>query len=382
MASAERPFEFFVRTPLLDELLARWHGHSRRPIFLVGNPGSGKTALAEALVAEVRRDSGDGTYAELMPLRFGIAHATEAISQLTLSDRRGLLVLDGLDEFPPQQEQFLENFVAQTLALAQRSQSLIVVTTRPAVLGPAWTTSGGHDYEVITMPSMTRAELDDLMIRRGLTVSPEERQLIAAASDGSPLLAALLAELTKRESVDAVLERLTARSMAAVAPADESASDLADLQDFPWGADIEVRLRSVDDGLIAYLAEHPERLYDLRPRQFEELLAELYAREGFHVEMTKETRDGGIDLYLVRYESFGRVLTVVDAKRYRQDRPVSVGVVRHLYGVVEAERASAGVVATTSFFSREAKRFQESVPFRLSLQDYFDLQTMLRRAGP
>ncbi len=136
----------------------------------------------------------------------------------------------------------------------------------------------------------------------------------------------------------------------------------------------------IGDELIGLLSAHPELLYTLHPRRLEEILAELYARQGFDVELTQQTHDEGVDLYLVRHTSFGRLLTLVDAKRHRADRPVGVGVVRQLYGVVEAKNASAGVVATTSFFSRDARRFQERVPFRLGLQDYRDLQMMLHQA--
>lgn len=379
------PPRFFVRTPVFDRLLDRWHNGSRGPIFLLGNPGSGKTSVAQALVAEVRRESGDESRADLLPFSLGIANATEAVAKLTVSSRRQLLVLDGLDEFVPYQDRVLDNFISSTQAIAGASPSMLIITTRPAVMDAVWMERAGRaaqDFEVITLPPMAQSELDDLILRVAVDLSPGDRGRLGEAAEGSPLLAALLAHLAQQESVDSVLERLVSRYMLAVNPNHGASPEDVALQDLPGGRDIEVRLRAIDDDLIAYLADHPERLYDLRPRQFEELLAELYAREGFQVEMTKETRDGGIDLYLVRYESFGRVLTVVDAKRYRQDRAVSVGIVRGLYGVVEAERASAGVVATTSFFTREAKRFQESVPFRLSLQDYFDLQTMLRRAVP
>jgi len=144
---------------------------------------------------------------------------------------------------------------------------------------------------------------------------------------------------------------------------------------------LDLRVKAVSEALITLLGTRPELMYDLRPRQFEELLAELYEREGFVVELTQETRDGGVDLYLVRHTAFGRLLTLVDAKRYRADRSVGVGAVRQLYGVVEAHRASTGVVATTSFFSRAAESFQEQVPFRLGLQDFRDLHAMLRDAA-
>lgn len=122
-------------------------------------------------------------------------------------------------------------------------------------------------------------------------------------------------------------------------------------------------------------------MYELQPRQLEELMAELYARQGLEVELTPQTRDGGVDLYLLQRTPFGRHLTLVDTKRYRRDRPVGVGIVRQLFGVVEATRASAGLVATTSFFSGDARRLQEEIPFRLGLQDYLDLKRMLKAAG-
>jgi len=144
---------------------------------------------------------------------------------------------------------------------------------------------------------------------------------------------------------------------------------------------LDLRVQAVDQALIEELAVRPELLYGLRPRQFEEMMAELYEREGFEVTLTQQTRDGGVDLYLVRHTSFGKLLTLVDTKRFRADRPVGVGIVRQLYGVVEAERASAGVIATTSYFTKDAHALREKMPFRLGLQDYRDLQVMLRRAS-
>jgi restriction system protein len=122
-------------------------------------------------------------------------------------------------------------------------------------------------------------------------------------------------------------------------------------------------------------------MFELRPRQLEELMAELYARQGFEVELTPETRDGGVDLYLVQHTAFGRLLTVVDCKRKRADRPVKVEVVRQMLGTIEETGASAGVLATTSRFTSGAVKLGKKYPFRLGLQDYFDLHSMLRRAA-
>lgn len=155
------------------------------------------------------------------------------------------------------------------------------------------------------------------------------------------------------------------------------------LASVPHGREVEVRVEAVWDDLIRRLAKRPDLMQALGPRKFEELMAELYTRQGFEVELTPQTRDGGVDLYVVRYEPFGRMVTLVDAKRVRQDRKVGVGVVRQLYGVVEAQRAAAGVIATTSFFTPDAQRFSKDLGFRMFLQDYLDLQKMIRDiAGP
>jgi hypothetical protein len=45
-----------------------------------------------------------------------------------------------------------------------------------------------------------------------------------------------------------------------------------------------------------------------------------------------------------------------------------------------SERATAGILATTSRFTRDAQEFQAQVPFNISLQDYFGIQEWLRSA--
>ena len=142
-------------------------------------------------------------------------------------------------------------------------------------------------------------------------------------------------------------------------------------------AELEVRFRAVSDAFIRRVASRPEILLQLSPRAFEELMAELYERQGFSVELTPPSRDGGVDLYVVEHRSFGSLLTVVDCKRYAPNRPVGVGLVRQMLGTVEAKRASAGVIATTSMFTAGAKSFTEDFQFRLGLQDYAAIADVL-----
>lgn len=140
---------------------------------------------------------------------------------------------------------------------------------------------------------------------------------------------------------------------------------------------VEVSVREVDNALIAELAARPELMHQLSPRKFEEFVAELYSRSGFEVELTRPSKDGGVDIYAVQRAPFGSFLTVVDCKRHRADRPVQVGLVRGLYGTVMETGASAGAIATTSYFTKGAKAFQNERKHRIGLQDFVSLRQML-----
>lgn len=143
---------------------------------------------------------------------------------------------------------------------------------------------------------------------------------------------------------------------------------------------VELSVKNTSDALIAHFARNPEAMYEMDPRTFEELVAELYEREGFEVELTRASRDGGVDIYAVQRATFGSFLTVVDCKRYAADRPIEVGLVQGLYGTVNDLHASMGVIATTSYFTGGAKRLQERRKHRLGLQDFAAVREMLKRA--
>jgi hypothetical protein len=127
------------------------------------------------------------------------------------------------------------------------------------------------------------------------------------------------------------------------------------------------------------LARHPHEIYSLPPRKFEELIAELLSRDGFDVQLTPPTRDGGRDILAAQRTAVGDHLTLVECKRYAQHRAVDVALVRALLGTVEHERATAGLLVTTSSFTGPARAFAEPVRYRLTLKDYADLTNWLGR---
>jgi len=93
----------------------------------------------------------------------------------------------------------------------------------------------------------------------------------------------------------------------------------------------------VDSGVMRYLAENPSALHLLEPRQFEEVIAEIWRARGYDVELTPRTRDGGKDIYAVSSPLYGSLLYIIECKRNHPSRPVGVEIVRSLYGVAESE---------------------------------------------
>lgn len=152
---------------------------------------------------------------------------------------------------------------------------------------------------------------------------------------------------------------------------------LIDTSDVLAQRDLVSRFASVNDDLLAYLALHPELLRELDPRRFEELVAELFRRQGFTVELTPKARDGGRDLFALHSNAFGRSLYLVECKRYAASRKVGVEVVRGLYGVLQADRATKGVIVTTSSYTKDAIAFATPLEYQLSLRDFEALKEWL-----
>ena len=128
---------------------------------------------------------------------------------------------------------------------------------------------------------------------------------------------------------------------------------------------------------MQWFADHPEKLAEMHWRDFEHLVAELFARDGFHVTLTSQSGDRGVDLYAARQTGLGTLLYVVECKRFASGRAVGPGLVRELRGVIDRETATGGVLVTTSFFSRGAREEQRSIASRLSLRDQKDISHWL-----
>jgi len=135
--------------------------------------------------------------------------------------------------------------------------------------------------------------------------------------------------------------------------------------------------------LILALDKAPLRMADLPPRRVEDLVAELIHDQGFDVELTAQTRDGGRDIIAIRSKA-PELLTeqkyLIEVKHPQRGNPVRVEAVRALVGVGHVDPSTGLVLATTTRFTKDARAFaaHSSVRYRMSLREFDDLLAWIK----
>jgi restriction system protein len=117
-----------------------------------------------------------------------------------------------------------------------------------------------------------------------------------------------------------------------------------------------------ESDVLGALDERPN-LMELSPTEFESLISNLFGKMGLETRQTQASRDGGVDC--VAYEPrpiFGGKV-VIQAKRYKHT--VGVSAVRDLYGTMQNEGASKGILVSTSGYGKSSFQFAEGKPLEL-----------------
>lgn len=144
---------------------------------------------------------------------------------------------------------------------------------------------------------------------------------------------------------------------------------------------IRPTIASASHLILSQLRRKPQDVYELRPRAFEELIAEILANSGYDIKLTPQTRDGGYDILAYYACDEGEGLCLVETKRYKRERRIGVGAVRSLYGALKDKEADRAMLVSTSGFSRDALAFQSRHPYELELKEYSDVFAWLRKYG-
>ena len=133
----------------------------------------------------------------------------------------------------------------------------------------------------------------------------------------------------------------------------------------------------INEEVARYLAKNPKHMYDLSPRAFEELVAHVLDRLGLNVELTKASRDGGVDIYAYVKNQVASFLIVVECKKYSPENRVGIDVVQRLFGVQQGISANKSIIVTTSHFTEPAINQCSQYKGQMELKDYENLREWL-----
>lgn len=345
---------FFGRQREMQWLFDRFRGRGT-PIVISGPGGVGKTTLLRQFLASVRTTR--------PPLLFtpDLYRPGEAMAQISakieeLDSERNPPEIVAIDDAGILDDRQL-NVITSRVLNRKAVRALIFVTRRPPELTRA---------EVLELGAMSLTDAQS-MLRSLLDRDFPSEEIIRAAEAAEcfPLALQLLAGLI-RERNPAEIERILRGEI-------YNLPQQLILPENKLITDVGPRIILANETIIERLKRQPSSIYDLPPRKFEELIADLLKDLGYEVELTPATRDGGKDILAYMNTPHGKLLCLVEAKRYRQDRSVGVELVRALYGTLIDADASSVMLVTTSSFSPDAQAFQQRHRYKLALRDYGDV---------
>ncbi|MEN5379088.1 restriction endonuclease [Sphingobacterium kitahiroshimense] len=133
----------------------------------------------------------------------------------------------------------------------------------------------------------------------------------------------------------------------------------------------------LNEEIKKFFKKYPQKLYDINPRKFEELIASILEDLGFDVELTQATRDGGRDIIANIKNKVTNFLAYVECKRYSPENKIGVGIIRQVSGVHYLQKPSKSIIVTTSFFTKDAMEEAKLIENQLQLRDFNNIKDWL-----
>ena len=95
-------------------------------------------------------------------------------------------------------------------------------------------------------------------------------------------------------------------------------------------------------------------IYSLSPRRFEELICDIFKRNGHDPLLTQQTRDGGVDIILLSNPK-PNTFSLIQCKRYSATRKIGIETIRTLLGTIVMWGTNKAYLVTSSNFSTIAR---------------------------
>lgn len=147
----------------------------------------------------------------------------------------------------------------------------------------------------------------------------------------------------------------------------------------------EERIDEAVDELTASLRkELLERVVQMSPRAFEQLIVQLMLGMGYGSggsgQHLGRTNDHGVD-GVINEDVLGLDTIYLQAKRYAPGNGIGVEKIREFAGALDERRATRGVFVTTSSYAPQAREYAERSPKRLILIDGEELTRLMVKYG-
>lgn len=368
------PFSNTVAADLLATFVGRslelarirsWFEADRKAVVIVGSAGSGKTALTRVFAHQNQAMFAGGVYISSANWAEAPEHLFGRVLPHSLTAKT-LMIIDDVEAFEDMEIAYIKSTVRESQYLN------LLLTSRRSL-------ESLRDCDVLVLPPLTRSEFDQLLRKAGAhsTLDDQVSERLFDVAAGSPVFAKLAASVVGERHVASWEELLThLRTFRTPGLLGPDGRPLA--RGTPAYTRMIVDVTSINDEIIRIVKGNPNLIWSLPPRRFEEIVAQILSKQGYEIELTPASGDGGFDIYAARKEGLGKFLYLVECKRYIPPNKVGVEIVRGLYGVLQAKRATAGAIVTTSFFTSGAEEFQREVQHQLYLHDYISLQKWIK----
>ena len=147
-----------------------------------------------------------------------------------------------------------------------------------------------------------------------------------------------------------------------------------------------VELVDLTPQLVKLLASEPERLRDLNPETFENLICDRLDRMGYGLQRVGSStyqKDGGIDIVAwPRASPFPFVVAVQAKHTIRPEHRIGPAPVREFLGAVQLHGFNAGLLVTNTSFTPDAEWVAKRRTLLMRLRDFDDLARWLRDEYP
>lgn len=331
-------------------------------IGITGPAGIGKSSLGIQFLRDVSRRL-NPIWLSAFDIREKVGLFEEILHTVKAGKDESLVLIDHAEPFDGDTERFGRQL------LGIKRLRAVIVTSRQ-IERPIF------DIDRLELSGLNPREGYQLLVHQmeelgAREISEAELRSLEAVTEGRPMSLMMIPVLLKQYSVEQVRRRFDGTLYDLEVQISASEERIIEV--------VAPKIVIANEELLYGLKRHPEQIHDISHRKFEELIAELLDDQGFKVELTQASKDGGKDIIAEMETEIGKILCLVEAKHYNPNRPVQVSLVRQLLGTYVDYGATSAMLVTSSHFTRGAKEFQARHEYRLTLKEYEDVVRWIKK---